>query len=86
VDPRLLRQLHPDHGEPPDQHPDRGHRELDGGGPPAGDDRGLAADYDADGDGRPDELDRLAISQRLDDLRVVIAELERELRITKSDG
>ena len=42
---------------------------------------GLAADYDADGDGRPDELDRLAIGQRLDDLRTVIAELERELRV-----
>jgi hypothetical protein len=41
----------------------------------------LAADYDADGDGRPDELDRLAISQRLDDLRTVITELERELRV-----
>jgi voltage-gated sodium channel len=44
---------------------------------------GLAADYDADGDGTPDELDRLAISQRLDDLRVVIAELERDLRIER---
>lgn len=42
---------------------------------------GLAADYDADGDGLPDELDRIAISQRLDDLRTVIAELERELRV-----
>ena len=40
---------------------------------------GLAADFDADG--RPDELDRLAISQRLDDLRAVIAELERDLRV-----
>lgn len=42
---------------------------------------GLAADYDADGDGKPDELDRIAISQRLDDLRTVLAELERELRV-----
>ncbi len=42
---------------------------------------GLAADFDADGDGKPDELDRLAISQRLDDLRAVIAELERDLRV-----
>jgi voltage-gated sodium channel len=42
---------------------------------------GLAPDYDADGDGRPDELDRIAISQRLDDLRAVIAELERDLRV-----
>ena len=47
---------------------------------------GLSPDHDSDGDGVPDELDRIAISQRLDDLRVVIAELERELRITKSDG
>jgi len=42
---------------------------------------GLAPDYDADGDGEPDELDRIAISQRLDDLRAVIAELERDLRV-----
>jgi voltage-gated sodium channel len=42
---------------------------------------GLSPDYDEDGDGRPDELDRIAISQRLDDLRTVIAELERELRV-----
>jgi hypothetical protein len=42
---------------------------------------GLAPDFDADGDGEPDELDRLAISQRLDDLRAVIAELERDLRV-----
>jgi voltage-gated sodium channel len=40
---------------------------------------------DVDGDGVPDEIDRLAISQRLDDLRVVIAELERELRIDRED-
>lgn len=44
---------------------------------------GLSPDHDVDGDGIPDELDRLAISQRLDDLRVVITELERELRITR---
>ncbi len=47
---------------------------------------GLAPDYDADGDGVPDEIDRLAISQRLDDLRVVIAELERELRIDRDEA
>ncbi|MFF3857011.1 ion transporter [Micromonospora sp. NPDC002575] len=45
----------------------------------------LAPDYDADGDGVPDEVDRIAISQRLDDLRAVIAELERELRIDRDD-
>jgi voltage-gated sodium channel len=47
---------------------------------------GLAPDYDADGDGTPDEIDRIAISQRLDDLRVVIAELERDLRIDREDA
>jgi voltage-gated sodium channel len=36
--------------------------------------------YDEDGDGVPDELDRIALTQRLDDLRAIIAELERELR------
>jgi voltage-gated sodium channel len=46
----------------------------------------LAPDYDDDGDGVPDELDRIAISQRLDDLRAVVAELERELRIDRDDG
>ncbi|MFE9689601.1 hypothetical protein [Micromonospora sp. NPDC005806] len=34
----------------------------------------------------PDELDRIALTQRLDDLRAVIAELERELRIDRDDG
>ncbi len=47
---------------------------------------GLAPDHDVDGDGVPDEIDRLAISQRLDDLRVVIAELERDLRIDRADA
>ncbi|SIM61981.1 ion transporter [Micromonospora cremea] len=46
----------------------------------------LAPGYDEDGDGVPDEVDRIAISQRLDDLRAVIAELERELRIDRDDG
>ncbi|MGC4747462.1 ion transporter [Micromonospora sp. DT201] len=46
----------------------------------------LAPGYDEDGDGVPDEVDRIAITQRLDDLRAVIAELERELRIDREDG
>ncbi|TDB80634.1 ion transporter [Micromonospora sp. KC721] len=46
----------------------------------------LSPDYDEDGDGVPDEVDRIAISQRLDDLRAVITELERELRIDRDDG
>jgi voltage-gated sodium channel len=46
----------------------------------------LAADYDEDGDGVPDEIDRIIISQRLDDLRTAVAELERELRIDRDDG
>jgi voltage-gated sodium channel len=47
---------------------------------------GLAADFDGDGDGVPDKIDRILISQRLDDLRSVVAELERELRIERDDG
>jgi voltage-gated sodium channel len=38
---------------------------------------------DSDGDGVPDEIDRIMISQRLDDLRSMIGELERELRIDR---
>ncbi|WP_033345684.1 ion transporter [Catenuloplanes japonicus] len=38
---------------------------------------------DADGDGIPDEIDRIAVSQRLDDLRTLMAELERDLRIDR---
>ncbi|MEU1603021.1 ion transporter [Micromonospora matsumotoense] len=45
----------------------------------------LAPGYDGDGDGVPDEVDRIALTQRLDDLRAVIAELERELRIDRDD-
>jgi voltage-gated sodium channel len=44
---------------------------------------GLAEGEDEDHDGLPDTVDRIAISQRLDDLRAVIAELERELRIDR---
>ena len=44
---------------------------------------GLAPDYHEDGDGVPDESDRLALSQRLDDLPAVIGEPERELRIDR---
>ncbi|MGS2616105.1 ion transporter [Micromonospora sp. LZ34] len=46
----------------------------------------LSPDYDEDGDGVPDEVDRIALTQRLDDLRAVIVELERELRIDRDDG
>ncbi|MEU8423189.1 ion transporter [Micromonospora sp. NPDC048835] len=46
----------------------------------------LAPGYDEDGDGVPDEVDRIALTQRLDDLRAVITELERELRIDREDG
>ncbi|MCX5064470.1 ion transporter [Micromonospora lupini] len=45
----------------------------------------LAPGYDSDGDGVPDEVDRIALTQRLDDLRAVIGELERELRIDRED-
>jgi voltage-gated sodium channel len=38
---------------------------------------------DADGDGIPDEIDRIAVSQRLDDLRTLMAELEKDLRIDR---
>jgi voltage-gated sodium channel len=41
---------------------------------------------DADRDGVPDEVDRIVISQRLDDLRELVAALERELRIDRDDG
>ncbi|MER7442686.1 ion transporter [Micromonospora avicenniae] len=46
----------------------------------------LAPGYDEDGDGVPDEVDRIALTQRLDDLRAVITELERELRIDREDA
>ncbi|WP_326551741.1 ion transporter [Micromonospora sp. NBC_01813] len=45
----------------------------------------LRPDYDADGDGVPDEIDRIVVAQRLDDLRTAIISLERELRIDR-DG
>jgi voltage-gated sodium channel len=38
---------------------------------------------DEDHDGVPDQIDRIMISQRLDDLRELIAELERDLRIDR---
>lgn len=40
---------------------------------------------DEDQDGVPDEIDRIAISQRLDDLRGLVAELEKELRIEREE-
>jgi voltage-gated sodium channel len=40
----------------------------------------LSPDYDEDGDGIPDETDRIALTQRLDDMRAIIGELERELQ------
>ncbi|GIF20434.1 hypothetical protein BJ973_001662 [Actinoplanes tereljensis] len=40
---------------------------------------------DDDGDGIPDDIDRIMITQRLDDLRSTIAELERDLRIHRDD-
>ncbi|SBT46245.1 ion transporter [Micromonospora narathiwatensis] len=41
---------------------------------------------DEDRDGVPDHLDRIMISQRLDDLRALVAALERELQIDRKDG
>ncbi|MEU4426670.1 ion transporter [Actinoplanes sp. NPDC024001] len=41
---------------------------------------------DEDHDGIPDEIDRIMISQRLDDLRALITELEQDLRIDRDDG
>jgi voltage-gated sodium channel len=41
---------------------------------------------DEDRDGIPDEIDRIMISQRLDDLRTLITDLERELRIDRDEG
>lgn len=38
---------------------------------------------DDDHDGVPDDIDRILISQRLDDLRAMIADLERDLRIDR---
>lgn len=38
---------------------------------------------DDDHDGVPDDIDRILVSQRLDDLRSMIAELERDLRIDR---
>ncbi|MFY1698022.1 MULTISPECIES: ion transporter [unclassified Solwaraspora] len=43
----------------------------------------LRPDYDADGDGVPDEIDRVVVAQRLDDLRAAILSLERKLRIDR---
>ena len=40
---------------------------------------------DEDRDGVPDDIDRILISQRLDDLRTLIADLERELHIDRQD-
>lgn len=41
---------------------------------------------DEDHDGVPDDIDRIMVSQRLDDLRGMLAELERELKIDRKDG
>ncbi|WP_250029543.1 ion transporter [Paractinoplanes maris] len=38
---------------------------------------------DEDQDGVPDDIDRILITQRLDDLRTMITELERDLRIDR---
>lgn len=40
----------------------------------------------ADRDGVPDDIDRIMISQRLDDLRALVTELERDLRVDRDDG
>jgi len=45
----------------------------------------LAEEFDEDGDGVPDVIDRIAVSQRLDDLREMVAALERELRVDRED-
>lgn len=41
---------------------------------------------DEDRDGVPDDIDRILVSQRLDDLRTLVTELERELKIDRKDG
>lgn len=41
---------------------------------------------DENRDGVPDEIDRIMVSQRLDDLRSLVADLERELKIHRKDG
>jgi voltage-gated sodium channel len=43
----------------------------------------LAEGPDLDADGLPDDVDRIVISRRLDDLRELLAELERDLRIRR---
>ncbi|MDP9795827.1 voltage-gated sodium channel [Catenuloplanes nepalensis] len=43
----------------------------------------ISQGYDTDGDGIPDTLDRIAISQRIDDLHTLLAALERDLRIDR---
>ena len=43
----------------------------------------LRPGYDADGDGVPDEIDRIVVAQRLDDLRAAVLSLERELRVDR---
>jgi voltage-gated sodium channel len=40
---------------------------------------------DEDHDGIPDDIDRIMISQHLDELRALVAKLERELRIDRDD-
>ncbi|MFU8853181.1 ion transporter [Micromonospora sp. SL1-18] len=41
---------------------------------------------DEDRDGVPDHIDRIMISQQLDDLRTLVADLEGELRIDRKNG